>query len=323
MMKQRVYTSVALAVALTTLSVPETGWAISWPNAAEAPVKTGSVVYPRTAVDPLGARVVLDAPPKRIVSLEYEIDEYLYGVVEPEHVVGVSKQAYRPQLSNVLAQVDRYQPKVAGDIETILRLKPDLVVAGVRSKSDLIHALQSAGVRVFRLPTLATRLEQVAENITLVGYLTGRDEPARLERQRFESELADIDAQCRKAGHRGARVFGVSMIGYTHGDQTLFQDIVRLVGAVNVAAQNGIHTYEKIGNETVLRWNPDWVFTWSDPGKGVEELRRWSEDPALGATAAVKKRQVVVSDGKDHLSLSSEVTKLAHTMANVLCKAKR
>lgn len=322
MMKQRVFASATLVVAFAAASVPEVGWALSWPNAAEAPVKTGSVVYPRTAVDPLGARVVLEAPPKRIVSLEYEIDEYLYRIADPEHVVGVSKQAYRDQLSNVLAQVNRHQPKVAADIETILRLKPDLVVAGVRSKSDLVHALQSAGIRVFRLPTLATRLEQVAENITLVGYLTGRDEPARRERQRFESELADIDAQCRKAGHRGARVFGVSMIGYTHGDQTLFQDIVRLVGVVNVAAQNGIHSYEKIGNETVLRWNPDWVFTWSDPGKGADELRRWSEDPALGATAAVKKRQVVVSDGKDHLSLSSEVTKLARTMANVLCRVK-
>lgn len=322
MMKQRVLALAALAVALATLSIPETGWAFSWPNAAEAPVKTGSVAYPRTAVDPLGAHVVLEAPPKRIVSLEYEIDEYLYRIAAPEHVVGVSKQAYRPQLSNVLAQVDRYQPKVAGDIETILRLKPDLVVAGVRSKSDLVHALQSAGIRVFRLPTLATRLEQVAENITLVGYLTGRDEPARLERQRFERELAEVATQCQKTGHRGARIFGVSMIGFTHGDQTLFQDLARLIGAVNVAAQNGIHTYEKVGNETVLRWNPDWVFTWSDPGNGAEELQRWSDDPALGATAAVKKRQVVVSDGKDHLSLSSEVTKLAHTMANVLCRAK-
>ena len=75
-MKQRVYASAALAVALTTLSVPETGRAISWPNASEAPVKTGSAAYPRTAVDPLGARVVLDAPPKRTVSVEHEGDEY-------------------------------------------------------------------------------------------------------------------------------------------------------------------------------------------------------------------------------------------------------
>ena len=321
MMKKHILASAALAVALATVAFPETGWAFSWPASAEAPVKTGSATYPRTAVDPLGARVVLEAPPKRIVSLEYEIDEYLYRVVAPEHVVGVSKQAYRDQVSNVLAQINRFQPKVAGDIETILRLKPDLVVAGVRSKSDLVHALQSAGIRVFRLPTLATRLEQVAENITPVGYLTGRDEPARQERKRFERELAEISAQCQKAARPAARVFGVSMIGYTHGDQTLFQDLVRLTGAVNVAAQNGIHTYEKVGNETVLRWNPDWVFTWSDPGKGAEELRRWNDDPALGATAAVKKRQVVVSDGKDHLSLSSDVTKLAHTMANVLCKA--
>jgi iron complex transport system substrate-binding protein len=321
MMNKWHFSWAAAAVALAMTVLPTAASGASWPNTAEVAVHTGPVAYPRSAVDALGARIVLDAPPRRIVSLEYEIDEYLYRIAAPQDIVGVSTYAYTARTSNVLGPVNRFQPKVAGDIETILRLKPDLVVAAVRSRSELVHALQSAGVRVFRLPTMAARLEQVAENVSVVGYLTGRDETARQERQRFERELAGIAERCKKSGHPPARVFGVSMIGYTQGDQTLFQDIVRLVGAVNVAAQHGIHAYEKVGNETVLRWNPDWVFTWSDPGKGAEELRRWRDDPALGATAAVRKGQVVVSDGKDHLSLSQEATRLAQTMANTLCRA--
>ena len=319
MMNKRILVLAWRSIAL--LIFPVATWAFAWPQTGEGPVHTGALAYPRSAVDPLGAHVVLDAPPTRIVSLEYEIDEYLYRIAAPQHIVGVSVYAYGVNASSVLGPVNRFQPKVAGDIETILRLKPDLVVAGVRSRPDLVHTLQAAGVRVFRLPTMATRLAQVAENVSVVGYLTGRDETARQERLRFERELAGIAARCKIGGRPAPRIFGVSMIGYTQGDQTLFQDIVRLVGAVNVAAQNGVHAYEKVGNETVLRWNPDWVFAWSDPGKRADELRRWRDDPALGATAAVRKGQVVVSDGKDHLSLSSGVTKLAQTMADVLCKA--
>jgi iron complex transport system substrate-binding protein len=310
----------AIAVAIAAAASPAVAdGLLSWQDVAVAPVRIGTVAYPRSAIDAMGKSIVFEAPPKRIVSLEYEIDEYLYRIVPPSRVVGVSRYAYEKNASNVLAQVHAYRPPVAGDIETVLRLEPDLVLAAARSRPAMVQALMQAGVRVFRLPTLATELNQVAEIISVIGYLTGEDDAARREGERFEGEIAQVASQCARA-HPAARIFGVSMIGYTYGDRTLFQDVVRLVGAVNVAAQNGIRTYEKVGNETVLRWNPDWVFTWSDPGGAEAERRRWIDDPALGAVAAIGKHQLVVSDGKDFLPLSSEATKLARILANALCQ---
>lgn len=282
----------------------------------------GASNYPRRAIDAQGAELVLTQAPLRIVSLEYEIDEYAYLIAPPERVVGVSDLAYRPQISNVLDQVNAHRPAVASDVETIIRLNPDLVLAADRSRPDLVQALRQAGINVFLLFTLATRLDEVAENITVTGYLLGRDEAAEQKRAAFEAERAGIAEQCR-APHPRARVFGVSMIGYSFGDATLFHDQARLVGAINVGAENGLHTYQKVGSETVLRWNPDWVFTWSDPGRGAEELKRWTDDPVLGAIAAVEKKQVIVSDGKDHLSLSPMAVKLTHTMADAICVARR
>lgn len=292
---------------------------LSWQTQGTTPVRLGAAAYPRTAVDALGGTIVFAAPPARIVSLEYETDEYVYRIVPAAQVVGVSALAYEPMVSNVLDQVAAHRPAIAGDIETILRLQPDLVIASVRSRPELVHALTEADIPVFRLPTLATELAQVAEMITAVGYITGEDAAASRERARFEGELAQIAARCARP-HPAPRIFGVSMIGYTSGDRTLFHDVTRLVGAINVAAENGIHTYEKIGNETVLRWNPDWVFSWSNPGGAATERRRWTDDPALGAVAAIEKDQLVISDGKDFLPISPEITKLAQILANTLCK---
>jgi len=294
--------------------------ATDWRTFAHGAV--GDSHYPRRARDSQGGEIVMAQPPQRIVSLEYETDEYAYLIAPPERIVGVSDLAYRAQISNVLDQVNAHRPTVAADVETIIRLNPDFVLAADRSRPDLVQALRQAGINVFRLFTLATRLDEVAENITVTGYILGRDQAAAQKRAAFEAELAGIVEQCR-APHPAARVFGVSMIGYSFGDATLFHDQARLVGAINVGAENGLHSYQKVGSETVLRWNPDWVFTWSDPGRGAEELKRWTDDPVLGAIAAVEKNQVVVSDGKDHLSLSPLSVKLVHRMADAICVARR
>jgi iron complex transport system substrate-binding protein len=308
-----------LAFAASAVAPAQAQNALGWAKPGTFSVQTGPVAYPRRLVDSQGATLVMAAPPQRIVSLEFETDNYLYLVADPTHIVGVSQHAYNEAVSNVLPWVSQHKPAVAGNIEVILRLKPDLVLAADRTKAELVQALQAAGVPVFRLFTLVTKLDQVAGNITTVGYLTGRDAQAREVRERFERDIAAIRKRCEKSPRRGARILGMSMPSRTYGEQTLFHDVVQLVGAVNVAAQNGARTYDKISNETLVRWNPDWVFTWSEPGKQAIELQRWEQDPVLSSLSAVRQRQVVVSAGKDFISLAPQVTTLAKILAQHLC----
>ncbi len=281
--------------------------------------RLGPLAYPRTAMDPRGGTIKLEAPPQRIVSLSSNTDEYLYKVVPPEFVVGVSPSAYDEEFSNLLGLMEQYQPDVANDVATILRLEPDLVIESASSGGEAVYQLEAAGIPVFGLDTLNTNLEQVGENITVLGYITGQDEMARQERERFEREIAEIAEQCIEP-HPEVSIFGLSMVGFSYGDQTLFHDLVRLVGGINVAARGGLHTYERIESEAIMGWNPEWVFTWSVPGKGDEELQRWMrDDPFLRLISAVEKKQIVVSDGKDLMPLSPFITTLAHTMADAIC----
>jgi iron complex transport system substrate-binding protein len=307
----------ALAWAAATAATAQP--AVGWQKPGEFSVQSGPAVYPRKLVDSQGATLQLAAPARRIVSLEFETDNYLYLIADPASIVGVNQHAYNPQVSNVLPWVQAHKPTVASDIEVILRLKPDLVLAADRTKAELVHALQAAGVPVFRLFTLVTRLDQVAGNITTVGYLIGREAQAREVRKRFEQDIDAVRQRCERAPARGARVLGLSMPSRTYGEQTLFHDVLRLVGAVNVAAQHGARTYDKISNESLLRWDPDWIFTWTDPGREAQELKRWQDDAVLSSLSAVRKRQVVVSAGKDFVSLAPQVTRLAGILADQLC----
>lgn len=296
-----------------------TAFGQSTPDLESVRVRLGSLDYPRSAMDSQGGIVTLASPPKRIVSMSNATDEYLYQVARPETVVGVSDSAFDKQFSAVLEKTKAFPPVGVKDVESVLRLKPDLVLSTDSASPDMVHALEDAGIPVFRLFTNVTKLDQVAANISVIGYLTGNDEGGRRELGRFQKEFAEIAEQCR-APHPAAKIYGVSMTGFSYGDQTLFQDIMRVVGGTNVAAQKGMHTYGKVDRKTVAEWNPDWVFTWAVPGKAQQELSVWMNDPGLGKTSAAKKKQIHVSEAKDVLPLSSLVTTFARTIANATCK---
>ena len=90
-------------------------------------VRLESSEYPRHATGADDVRVQVDRPSRRIVSQFSSTDEFVYAVIPPERIVGVSENAYQRRVSNVYALAERYQPVVASD--------PDRVPCWERSSS--------------------------------------------------------------------------------------------------------------------------------------------------------------------------------------------
>jgi len=83
-----------------------------------------------------------------------------------------------------------------------------------------------------------------------------------------------------------------------------FHDIVRTIGAVNVGAEHGLHGYDAISSEQILRWDPEWIVTGSAKGKSVETLQRLLDDPAVQLTTAARKGQILVLESHVFLPMS-------------------
>ncbi len=183
--------------------------------------------------------------------------------------------------------------------------------------------LRAAGIPIFAIETTPLTLDQIAANIVALGYITGADEGAQKELARFQGVIERVRKQC-SAPHGSPRIFGVSMTGFSYGDHTLFHEIIRLVGATNVAAENGMHTYEPVSAATVATWNPDWVFTWALAGKQETERSRWlQDDPGLRNTSASKNKRITVLESKDVLPLSPLTTGFIRVIADTTCAAKQ
>ena len=228
-----------IAAAVEHFVPPDAGLQINRASAGlrGAAIRTGSAGYPRVAVDSDAFTVRVARPARRIVSQYWSIDEYVYSVAPPDRVVAVSESAYLPNISNVYREVQKFRPAIATDPERVLRLDPDLLLVSSTSRADFCALVRSTDAPIYRVFTTFTTLAQVAETIRLTGYLTGEDEAAAKEVNRFWSEIERAKGR-RKPGARPPRILGFS--GHSsYGTETLFDDVVRTLGGINVGAEGG------------------------------------------------------------------------------------
>jgi iron complex transport system substrate-binding protein len=279
-------------------------------------VRTEGSAYPRHATGADNVRVTIARPPRRVVSQDRSIDEYLYSVEPPERVVGVSQSAFERRLSNVYADAERYRPIVAGDPEIVVRANPDLVLVSSSARADFTNLLRLAGIPVYRMFTLPTTLTQIEDQLRVVGYLTGRDDQAAVEIARFRQAILRASAR-RPGGAAPPRVLGLGG-EYSYGSRTLFHDVLHALGAVNVAAEHGLIGYDALADERIAEWNPEWIVAGAGRGKAGDVFAELIAQPAIAGTTAAARRQIVVLDDRVFLPLSPFTSALVGALADVL-----
>jgi iron complex transport system substrate-binding protein len=272
--------------------------------------------YPRAATGADDVRVRVDRAPQRIVSQHWSTDDFLYAVVPPERIVGVSEASYLERISNVTEILKRHRPIVANDVERVLRAQPDLVFTPSDARSDMPALLRHAGVPVYRSYTMFETLDAIEEHIRLVGYLTGEDARAEDAAQRFRDTITRAVAR-RPAGITPPRVMAFNA-QYTYGSQTLFADILRVLGAENVAATHGLLSYDRVTDEHIVRWDPEWIVTGADAGQTEAVRARLLDRPSIAATTAARRGQVVVLEYRVFLPLSPMAAQLVDALSQAL-----
>lgn len=276
-------------------------------------VRTGSLHYPREAIDSDGVRVRIARPPRRIVSQFFSIEDYLYSIVPPERVIAVSANAYQPQFSNVYSFVERYHPAIATDPEAVVRTDPDLILVSSDGRSDYTSLLRGAGVPLYRMETTFRTLEEIEETIRLTGYLTGEDAAASREALRFHQAIEQARALRPPHAHK-PRILGLGG-SFSYGTDTLFNDIIQELGGVNVGAEGGLVGYSAVNSEQIIRWNPEWIVAGADPDKVQQVLKKLEADPAIALTQAARNRHILVFENHTFLPLSPFTSRLVTAIA--------
>lgn len=215
------------------------------------------------------ARAQVPAPrPQRIVSLNLCTDQLLLLLVEPERVAALTRLAADPRAS-ASADAASGLPAIAGTAEEVFALKPDLVLAGSFTTRPTVGMLRRLGTPVVEIDP-ETSLEDIRENILLVGEAVG--EPVRAAEivAAFDEELARI------RGPEGAPngVFAdIQVNGWVSGGGTLTADVARAAGFESLGEALGFDGAAQVSLEQLIVASPD----------ALAVAHNWYETPVLAA----------------------------------------
>src|SRR5690606_19317501 len=138
-------------------------------------------------VDASGFRVTVHQPPKRVITLAPSLSEMAAQLLRPEEarLVGVSDFSDTPRW---VGQIDRVGPYHRVNLEKILSLAPDLVLATTDGNSKFdVEQLREWGVRVLVVRT--ENLSQVKESFEWISKALFRETQGVALSERFNQEL--------------------------------------------------------------------------------------------------------------------------------------
>ena len=234
-------------------------------------------------VDDAGQTLEFTRPPQRIVSLTPHLTELLFAVGAGSQVVGVDSASDHPDAARTLPRVGDYSRI---NFERILALKPDLVMAWVGGNRPAdIHGLQKMGLPV--LHTQATRLDDVARLLRLIGQASGHADGGDAAAQDFSAGLAALKQRFHRA--QAVPVFyqvwdrPLMTVGGTHW----ISDALALCGARNVFAD--LHALSPVvSREAVLQRMPSLIVSGSDAPDPRSQWQRFARLPAVRNRAFVR-----------------------------------
>lgn len=213
---------------------------------------------------------------QRIVSTSPAITETLFALGAGDRVVGVSEYCHYPPAALKRPKIGSY---LKPNIETILRLEPDLVIIE-RLPGTALEQLRSTGLRVEQVffGDVALNLKTMAQ----IAAVAGRVEAGRALNGRVTDALKQVEATRKAQGRRSVlfivgrtpgRLDGMVAVG----KGSYLNELIAMAGGRNIMADSVV-AYPKVSLESVVRLRPDVIIDMGDMADtvGVTEAHKRS-----------------------------------------------
>ncbi len=250
---------------------------------------------PTQITDQLGRAVALDKSPQRIISLAPSNTEILFALGLAERVVAVTDYCnYPPEVEA--------KPSIGGfstpNIEEIVALSPDLLLATSIHENKIIPQLENKGLTVLALNPKT--MDGVLEAITLTGKVAGAEEnAARLVAIMQQRTKAVTDKTAELTEAQKPKTFYVVWFGdegiMVAGSGTLQDELIDRAGGLNIGRE--VKNYANIDIETVIGMNPEIIIVGTSHGSnGLDTYEYVNSETRLRDVNARKNNYVYPID---------------------------
>jgi len=237
-----------------------------------------SVEYPLKVVDSYNRTVTIEKQPKRIITIAPDITEGIYALGKGANLVGRSDYDDYPAAALKVATVGSLlQP----NIEKIVELKPDIVIASTHFDKAVVKKLETLNIKVVVLYG-EENFTGVYDTMAKLGQVVNASEKAQVIISDMKKKVADITKKVANA--KRPTVYYVAGFGksgdFTAGKDTFIGNMIEIAGGKN-AADDTIGW--KYSVEKLVEKDPDILICskFYDSKKGIEATTGYKDLKAV------------------------------------------
>lgn len=211
------------------------------------------MTFPMTIEDDLDRVVTIEKSPERIVSLAPSNTEIIFALGLDDKLFGVTEFCDYPEAALEKEKVGGFSDV---DIEKVVDINPNLILATDIHKQEVIPALEQLGFNVIGI--VPHNLEEVMDSIILIGEITGTEE-------RAYQIVADMEQRIKAITDKTAnlKVSEKPRVLYviwhepimSVGTDTRIHELIEKAGGINIAQIAG-EGYPTLALEEVINANP-------------------------------------------------------------------
>ncbi|AEB76063.1 ABC transporter substrate-binding protein [Clostridium botulinum C/D] len=246
-----------------------------------------SVNYPLKIKDSYNREVTIDKEPTRIVSIAPNITETVFALGKGDRLVGRTDYCDYPESAKKVTTIGSLTKP---NIEKIVELKPDVVIASTHFKKDVLSKLEKLNIKVVVLYGVET-FDGVYDTINKVGEVLNAKSQASKLVSTMKEKVINVTNKVKNASK--PKVYYVVSYGkmgdFTATGDTFIGKIIEMAGGINVAKDS---TRWQYSIEKLVEKNPDIIICskYFDTKKGIEMSNGYKD------LKAVKNRKLIEID---------------------------
>lgn len=216
-----------------------------------------------TVKDDAGRLVTIAKPAERVISMAPHVTEMLFAAGGGKRIVGAVSYSDYPEAAKSIPRIGSNREV---DLERIIALKPDLIVAWMHNSSERqIEMVKQLGIPVFQSDPQT--LENIPENVLRLGQLMGTEAEAKATAVQLRQQLSSLRA--RYAKRPPVRTFYQVWDKplYTLSGKHIITDALRLCGGENIFDKLAT-TAPTVSVESVLQADPEVVIGTAEKNYG-------------------------------------------------------
>ncbi|MBN2808085.1 MAG: ABC transporter substrate-binding protein [Deltaproteobacteria bacterium] len=257
--------------------------------------------------------VALDRAPLRIIPHAVGVSEILWAICPRSRLLMFSEVAADPRFSLIATELAKSGRIFSyKESELVIAAQPDIVFTVAFSDAVFKQRLHRAGIPTLDLGSQDS-LDAIIEEIRLLGQVLDESANAEALLNLIAGKRALLQAAL-PVREKPLRLLYYDLGGYLPGAVSNFTSLCKLVGAVNVGAEQGIKSWKQVDHETILQWDPEIIIVPAESNLAVT----LKLDPLLRYARAVKNDRVLTMPGC-YLCLNSQFLLLgANLLAGII-----